>query len=72
MRIWNFCHNTIGLHVYEVLAIAVAIIMVVFAVIHIVKSHRRAEDYEKKLEELREASAPSEEEAPEAEEGDKA
>ena len=52
MKLWNFTHNVIGIHVYELLAILILILMVVFGLIHRNRQKHREKDYEKQLEEI--------------------
>ena len=49
MKIWNFAHDTLGMHVYVLLMIFIAIVMVVIGIVHSIKQKKRNEKFEDEL-----------------------
>ena len=46
MKLWNFAHNTLGIHLYVLLTLVVAVLMIVTAIIHVCNTKKREEKNE--------------------------
>ena len=49
MKFWEFCHETLGLHVYVFLCICLLVIMCVCALVHMLCQKRREDQYADKF-----------------------
>lgn len=58
MRIWNFAHKlffiTRHLHTYELLSIAIALLMAIAVIIHLIRQKKRKDDFEDDLRAIKE------------------
>lgn len=66
MKLWNFAHDTMHMHVYVLLAAVVLVIMVIAGLIHHSKQKKRDEQNEDELSRLGEGSVPGKDAAGEA------
>ena len=53
MQFWNFVHNTIGMHVYIFLALILLVVLAVIILICRRKNKKRTEEYEQRIEEIK-------------------
>ena len=53
MEIWNLTHNSLGMHIFDVLFIILAAVMIVLALVHHSNQTRREKNNTKELEGLR-------------------
>ena len=49
MWIWNLAHNTVGLHVYELLAVILMAAVVTAAAVHLIRLKKKNVSTEKKI-----------------------
>jgi Na+/proline symporter len=50
---YNYCHQVLGIHMYTIPLIIVAVLMIVMGLIHWLNQHKRQEEFDENAEEHR-------------------